>query len=317
MNGGGRNRLRGTGRRLARLPLLGAHLLLGVLIAAALGPGRTRHYRSTAPLAWWSRGLCRIMGMRVCATGTPYRGAALFVANHVSWLDIFCIAAVCPTHFLSKHEVAAWPLFGWLCRRAGTAFIRRGGAGGAGEATEQLTRRLRRGGRVLVFPEGTSTDGTSVRRFYPRLFHAALLAGCPVQAIALQYPRAGGLHPNVPFINQDTLLPHLWRLLGEPTVNVLLRFGTVHNPPYPSRDLLAKKTQSEVEALLRISPARWPATGDRRTASAVDISSGDPEPPVDREPPALAVRGHFREHGSRMRDPTAGAFDGHCGRSCR
>ncbi|MBK7542991.1 MAG: 1-acyl-sn-glycerol-3-phosphate acyltransferase [Candidatus Competibacteraceae bacterium] len=253
---GGRSRWRRTGRRLARLPLLGAHVLLGVLIAAALGPGRTRHYCSTAPLAWWSRHLCRLFGVRVHRSGTPHRGAALFVANHVSWLDIFCIAAVCPTHFLAKHEVAAWPLFGWLCRRAGTAFIRRGAAGGASEAAEQLTRRLRRGGRVLVFPEGTSTDGASVRRFYPRLFHAAVLAGCPVQAIALRYPHAGSFHPTVPFVGRDTLMPHLWRLLGEPAIEVWLSFGTVHAPPHPSRDLLAKQTQAEVETLLQISPAR-------------------------------------------------------------
>ena len=103
---------------------------------------------STRPLVWWSRGLCRILDVRLQSRGTPHAGAALFVANHISWLDIFCIAAVCPTQFLAKQEVAAWPLFGWLCRRAGTAFIRRGGDNGAGEATERLVWRLRQGERV-------------------------------------------------------------------------------------------------------------------------------------------------------------------------
>ena len=174
----------------------------------------------------------------------------MFVANHISWLDIFCIAAVCPTHFLAKQEVAAWPLFGWLSRRAGTAFIRRGGERGAAEATEQLVWRLRRGERVLVFPEGTSTAGESVRRFYPRLFQAALLARCPVQAIALRYPRPGGINRAVPFVGDDKLLPHLWRLLGEPAVDVLLCFGTVHAPPYCSRDRLARLTHLEISSLL-------------------------------------------------------------------
>ncbi|MBK8184609.1 MAG: 1-acyl-sn-glycerol-3-phosphate acyltransferase [Candidatus Competibacteraceae bacterium] len=109
----------------------------------------------------------------VPCNGTPHAGDTLFVANHISWLDIFCIAAVCPTHFLAKRDVAAWPLFGWLCRRAGTAFIQRGRSDGATEAIEQLVWRLRRGERVLVFPEGTSTIGESVRRFHPRLFSGA------------------------------------------------------------------------------------------------------------------------------------------------
>ncbi len=253
MSGHWRKRLARAGRRGARLPLLTLHILAGVLIAAALGPGRRRRYVSTRPLAWWSRGLCRILGVRLRRCGTPHAGAALFVANHISWLDIFCIAAVCPTQFLAKQDVAGWPLFGWLCQRAGTAFIRRGGDNGAGEATEQLVWRLRQGERVLVFPEGTSTTGETVRRFYPRLFQAAILARCPVQAIALRYPLAGGINPVAPFVGDDALLPHLWRLLGEPGIVAELQFGAVHTPPHLSRDALAQRTQAEINDL---TPAR-------------------------------------------------------------
>ena len=236
-------------RRGVRLPLLMLHILMGILIAVALGPGRQRRYVSTRPLVWWSRGLCRILDVQLRPRGTPFVGAALFVANHLSWLDIFCIAAVCPTHFLAKQEVAGWPLFGWLCRRAGTAFIRRGGDHGAGEAMEHLVWRLRQGERVLVFPEGTSTTGETVRRFHPRLFQAAILARCPVQAIALRYPQAGGSNPVVPFVGDDALLPHLWRLLGETGLVADVWFGAVHFPPHPSRDVLARQTHAEISTL--------------------------------------------------------------------
>jgi len=198
--------------------------------------------------------LCRILGVRVKASGVARAGATLFVANHISWLDIFCIAAVCPTHFLAKQDVAAWPLLGWLCRRAGTAFIRRGGENGAAEAMEQLAWRLRQGQRVLVFPEGTSTAGETVRRFYPRLFQAALLARCPVQAIALRYPHPdgiNGINRAIPFVGDDELLPHLWRVLGEPATVAELHFGTVHNPPHVSRDALAQLTHSEVRRFVQ------------------------------------------------------------------
>lgn len=238
-----------AGRRSIRTPLLVLHVFVGVVIAAALGPGQQQRYVSTRPLVWWSRGLCWILGVRLQTSGTLCQGSALFIANHISWLDIFCIAAVCPTHFLAKQDVVAWPLFGWLCRRAGTAFIRRGEDNGA--ATEQLVWRLRQGERVLVFPEGTSTSGETVRRFFPRLFQAAILARCPVQAIALRYPRHDGIegaHPSIPFVGDDELLPHLWGLLGEPTIIVKLHFGTVHTAPHSSRDILARLTHTEISA---------------------------------------------------------------------
>jgi 1-acyl-sn-glycerol-3-phosphate acyltransferase len=255
MSGRKWERLARAGRRGVRLPLLTLHILAGILIAAALGPGRRRRYISTRPLAWWSRGLCRILGVRLQPSGTPHAGATLFVANHISWLDIFCIAAVCPTQFLAKQDVAGWPLFGWLCQRAGTAFIRRGGDNGAAEAMEQLVWRLRQGERVLVFPEGTSTTGETIRRFYPRLFQAAILAHRPVQALALRYPHTGGINPVVPFVGDDALLPHLWRLLGEPGIVVELRFGAVRIPPHPSRDVLAQQTHAEINTLSAASSA--------------------------------------------------------------
>jgi len=262
MNDSGWSHLARSGRRVLRTPLLGLHVLLGILVAAALGIGGDRHYRSTAPLVWWSRGLCWILEVRLQVSGTPHVGATLFVANHISWLDIFCIAAVCPTHFLAKQAVAAWPLFGWLCRRAGTVFIRRGGAGGASEATEQLARRLSQGERVLMFPEGTSTTGESVRRFHPRLFKAAMLARCSMQAIALHYPHAQGTNPSVPFVGDAALLPHLWRLLGEPPIHVELHFGQVHDSSYFSRDVLARQAHQEICHFLAIVVARNGAKRD-------------------------------------------------------
>ncbi|QQS54936.1 MAG: 1-acyl-sn-glycerol-3-phosphate acyltransferase [Candidatus Competibacteraceae bacterium] len=238
-----------TGRRLRRVPLVALHVLAGIVVAALLRPGRNGMV-SDRPLVLWSRVLCWIMGMRATVTGTPAGGAVLFVANHVSWLDIFCIAGVCPTHFLAKREVGDWPLFGWLSRRAGTAFIRRGGDNGAGEAAEQLSWRLRNGGRVLVFPEGTSTMGETVRRFFPRLFQAAILARCPVQAIALRYPHRDGVHPTVPFVGDASLLPHLWWLLGERRIEVALRFCEPLSALGRTRNELADHTRAQISGAL-------------------------------------------------------------------
>ncbi|MFO7641217.1 MAG: lysophospholipid acyltransferase family protein [Candidatus Competibacteraceae bacterium] len=256
---------RRTGRRLWRAPLVALHVLVGIGIAALLRPGRNGLV-SCRPLALWSRVLCGILGVRISVAGHPQDGAGLFVANHVSWLDIFCIASVCPTHFLAKREVADWPLFGWLSRRAGTAFIRRGGDNGASEASGQLTWRLRNGGRMLVFPEGTSTTGETVRHFYPRLFQAAIHARCPVQAIALRYPWGEGVHPEAPFVGDATLLPHLWRLLGERRIVAELCFHASLSVRGQTRDGLASRTRLQVLDTLTGSTAEQPAA--RVTAAA-------------------------------------------------
>lgn len=240
-----------AGRRAWRLPLLLLHLALGVLLTLAFLRQGRRGLAPTWPVALWSRWLCRLLGLRVTAIGRPQPGATLFVANHISWLDIIAIATLCPTHFLAKQEVKGWPLIGWFCRRAGTLFIRRGATDGAVTAAEQLVWRLRSGERVLVFPEGTSTDGRQVRRFHARLFQAAVLAGCRVQALAVRYPQADGtINPCAPFVDDDELTTHLWRLLGEAGLTAELHFCPPLSAAGQSRDYLARTTQTQISAIV-------------------------------------------------------------------
>src|SRR5262249_46677404 len=113
---------------------------------------------------------------------------ALIVANHVSWLDVMAINAVFPdAAFVCKDDVASWPVFGWLLKRAGTFFIRRGSASSAGRAVREMATALRAGGRIGLFPEGTSTAGEEVLPFYPGLFESAVDAGCAVLPIAVRH----------------------------------------------------------------------------------------------------------------------------------
>jgi len=91
-----------------------------------------------------------------------------------------------------------------------------------------------------------------------------------VQAIALRYPHPGGIHPLVPFVDDDELLPHLWRLLGETGLVAELQFGAVRFPPHPSRDVLARKTQAEISALLVSSAADTSDQSPSETLSLKD-----------------------------------------------
>jgi lyso-ornithine lipid O-acyltransferase len=114
---------------------------------------------------------CHILGLRRITRGRPMRGAGAYVANHVSWLDIFVLNAGKPLYFVAKSEVAGWPGIGWLARGTGTVFIDRDRRQ-AGQQTRLFEDRLRAGHRLLFFPEGTSSDGRRVLPFKTTLFQA-------------------------------------------------------------------------------------------------------------------------------------------------
>ena len=112
---------------------------------------------------------------------------ALFVCNHMSWLDIFVLNAWQPAVFVSKAEVAAWPLLGPLISGAGTLFIEREKRRDALKVVHQLADVLRSGRSGAVFPEGTTTPGDTLLPFHANLLQAAVSAGVPVQPLALRY----------------------------------------------------------------------------------------------------------------------------------
>lgn len=220
-----------TIRRILRMPLLLAHLMAGVLLAAVLCG--ERHSRTRERVRqWWHGRLCRILGLRTHVRGSPVSGPALYVANHVSWLDIPVLGALAPVVFLSKGEIRHWPVIGWFAVMADTIFIERGGRNAAGDAAARIAAALAGGTPVAVFPEGTTTDGPGLRRFHARLFAAAVETGVPVQPVALRYVgEDGGWHPLAPFIGDDRLPAHLWRIAGERRVDVEVVFCPVPGLP--------------------------------------------------------------------------------------
>ena len=204
-------------RLYARLLRLFAVLAEGALLGAWVG---LRERLGGAPMALRQRLTWRFM--RRLQAALPFsvqvRGRlpdtpVLWLANHVSWVDIAVLGALRPLSFLAKAEVGEWPLAGWLARQAGTLFIRRG-AGEALDLGRQLAGHLQQGHHLAIFPEGTSSDGSAVLRFHPRLLAAALDSGAAVQPVALRYRRAGTRDPLAPFVGDDELPAHLLRLLS-------------------------------------------------------------------------------------------------------
>jgi 1-acyl-sn-glycerol-3-phosphate acyltransferase len=239
-----------TFRRAVRVS---EHLLTGAAIAAFLAGGRRLRWQPAwCPtfVRWWHHRLCRALELQIQVTGNLAEGA-LLVGNHVSWLDVPVLGAQGEMAFLSKSDVRDWPLIGWMAAIAGTLFIARGG-NQTGELVRQIADQIQGQGRVAIFPEGTTTDGTSIRRFHPRLFAAAGQPGLWIQPVAVRYGRNEAPDPDAPFIGEDDLMSHLLRLLRHPGLEVRLALL----PPFEAGELdrrsLAARCRAAIADALKI-----------------------------------------------------------------
>lgn len=197
--------------RLAALLIL---VLAGLFCIACVYPLVSRRVRSAIGSAW-ARVLLRICGMRLVIRGqAPLQSAGLWVANHVSWLDIFVLNSVRQTAFVAKQELRRWPILGWLIAGAGTVFVDRSQRHAVKHAFDAMQARFARHEVLGLFPEGTTSPGQSVLPFYASLLEPALKSGVPVQAVALLYTHHGTRSPLAAYAGKDTLLSNLWRVLG-------------------------------------------------------------------------------------------------------
>lgn len=208
-------------------------LLLHVLVALpitilAINPVFARMTRREERLDhWairmWSGGLMRIFGFRLKRYGTPLPGAALFVANHVSWIDITLMHSQRVMGFVAKAEISRWPLIGWLAGLGGTIYHHRGNNESLHGVMHQMVQRLQSGLAVGVFPEGRTNDGAALGVFHARIFQPAVLAAVPAQPVALKYGLRGSAQTIVAFAPKESFLANFLRLLGEPA-----RIAEVH-----------------------------------------------------------------------------------------
>ncbi|MFZ5511360.1 MAG: lysophospholipid acyltransferase family protein, partial [Pseudomonadota bacterium] len=196
-------------RAALRLLRVGLHLVYASAVVALAYPLVPPTWRRALKQRW-SRQLLGMLGVRLSVNGTVPEGAALVVANHVSWLDIFALNAVLPLGFVCKEDVRGWPLIGWLCARTETVFIERGSCAAARRTAETIAARLHENHVVGVFPEGTTGDGGSLLPFRPALLQAAADARAAVQPFALRYLDREGRRTDVANYCGDT---SLWQSL--------------------------------------------------------------------------------------------------------
>lgn len=212
---------------LGRVIVVAGALLVALptVLVAGCGPryGRTR--RSSVAVQLGSRILLRALGIRIVRTGAERPDAALVVANHISWIDVLAVAATAPVVAVAKSEVARWPVVGPLARRAGTVFVSRRIGRDLPDTVARITATLRRGHRVLLFPEGTTTRGGSPGPFRRAGFQAAVDAAVPVQSVSIEYAdRFGRPTVSAAFVGDDTLVASVWRVLRSGPMRVAVRW---------------------------------------------------------------------------------------------
>ena len=217
-----------TIRRLVRLTGLGvittlAFVEFAVTIAGRRGPNRER--RLSRWIQRQAGRFARVLGLRMQVWFQRHT-APLFVCNHVSYLDIIVLAAARPVRFVAKSEVRAWPWFGWLARCAGTIFIQRRQFRSLADSNQQLANVARQVGGLVLFPEGTSSDGQTVLPFRSSLLAGAAAENLAVLPVWIGYELADGdVARDICWWGDMTLVPHLWRLLGFKEITTTVRFG--------------------------------------------------------------------------------------------
>ena len=266
--------------RVLRCMRLLLHFLWGAFLVATLYP-----FGSDAFRLWlkrnWSRQLLAILGVRIEANLSGIAPGSLIVANHVSWRDIYAINAARPAAFISKAEVRGWPLIGWLAGRTDTVFLRRDSRRHASAVNREIGELLAKNKDVVIFPEGTTTDGTHLLKFHGALFQPAIDTGRPLQPVALSYFDVAGRHSLAPaYAGETTLAQCLSAILANRRLVARLRPTPALAVGGKRRSELARAAQGAIAFTLGVLP--WhddgvdgasSETGDAEVLSSVAVGS--------------------------------------------
>jgi 1-acyl-sn-glycerol-3-phosphate acyltransferase len=238
-------------RAVWRLSRTTIHVLHGVAIVITRWQGLDAAQRH-ARVAWWAGKQLRLLGVHQQVQGQFTSGASLLLANHVSWLDIVAIHAICPrARFVSKADVKHWPVLNKLTMAADTLYIERERKRDAMRVVHQTAQALEAGDAVAVFPEGTTGDGRELLPFHGNLLQAAITTGTPVQPLALRYREPGRpVSPAVAWLGETTLASNLWSVACAEGLSVHVRVLPPHTSADADRRELAASLQEVIARAL-------------------------------------------------------------------
>jgi len=181
-----------------------------------------------ARAVWMHRAARRLLKIFGCLpeVSGPVPKSGLLVSNHLSYFDILLISSIAPAVFVSKAEVRRWLVFGWLASLGGTIFVQRERRLQVGVVNSEIETALADGALVVIFPEGTSSNGESVLPFRAPLLEPALRGGHKIATACLHYDLDDGdAKTEVCYWGDHSFVSHLLKLLGKRRVRAAVRFG--------------------------------------------------------------------------------------------
>lgn len=239
-------------RKLYRSLLLVFLIIIGIFLTIVfLHNTRAPNSIGNTIISSWLGTLARLLGVKIKTYGVSLPERTLFVANHISWLDILILGDLLPIHFLSKHEVKTMPVIGWLATRAGTLYIKRGHKDSASYASSEITDALKQNHNSLIFAEGTTTDG-HIKKFHSRLMQSAIDADAMVQPVAIFYPVTNPqtqkveINPATLFLNNVSIGESYNLITREASIDVEVHFLEPINSSGKTRNEIALHAYEEV-----------------------------------------------------------------------
>ncbi|MFV5405629.1 MULTISPECIES: lysophospholipid acyltransferase family protein [unclassified Acinetobacter] len=204
-------------------------------------PSNTRYVQ------YFCRQLCQVFNIKVQVHGEIPREPALWVSNHISWLDIAVLGSGARVFFLAKAEIENWPVFGKLAKGGGTLFIKRG-SGDSVRIREQITDFLKQDIPVLFFPEATTSDGRFIKKVHGRILGAAIEANRPVQICLICYVnQQGELDLVAPYVNDLSFAAHVKKVLEMPQVTAHLMALPAISSEGHTVDSLTREVQEKMQ----------------------------------------------------------------------
>ena len=204
----------------------------------------------------WAIKLLKILNIKLHYTGKfPDQNVkhALLVANHVSWLDICLLMAVCPTQFVAKSEIRSWPVIGFLCKRVGTVFIARAKRSDTMRTNQTISNILLTGERVCIFPEGATSDGTQLHHFHASLLQSAVNVNALLYPVAIRYLDDTGNSCRDAAYTDISLMTSLQKILSQSSINAVLDCSEVIHSEEKNRRELARLSEQAIANSLSLS----------------------------------------------------------------
>lgn len=243
--------------RYFRISRISAHTLVGVMTVSLVFPLASNSFKLRL-IKWWCKQLLAAFNLRVTTHGyIPNKSQAMtntmIVANHISWTDIHALNSIVPLRFIAKSEIKSWPVFGYLARKSNVLFIDRGKRQDAARIVNITSRSLMEGDNLCLFPEGTTTDGTTMMPFKSSIIQAAIQANATIHPVAIRYPSSNGsANIGIAYAGETTMKESMQQILLQKYPVVELHFlAPIATVELPEEDKDRRKLTLHIEQLIK------------------------------------------------------------------